>query len=712
MNPQQRIAHALGIDSKKVAAAVSLFDEGATVPFIARYRKERTGGLDEVQLRAIEEVQRRFRDLDERRNAIKKALVEQGKLSPGLSAKLDACLRKAELDDLYAPYKSKRKTRADKAREAGLGGLAAKILAQPRNGHPMQEARRFIRRDRGIEDADAALQGARDIVAEELAQDPERRAWVRETVKRHGRVQTKLVKDHPDGPQFRDYASYTESASRIPSHRYLAVCRGEAQGALRVKLRPDMDRTLEQLLRGMKYFARSPYGPQLEQAASDALKRLLMPAAERAVRAELKAASDADAIDVFQKNLEALLLAAPLGAKRVLGVDPGIRTGCKWAMVGADGGLAKHGVVQVRGSNGGDAKDWRRVLEATRPEAVAVGNGTGGREAEASVRRAVKDAGLDGRCVVVSVNEAGASVYSASELAGRELGQVDLTVRGAVSIARRLQDPLAELVKIPPKSIGVGQYQHDVDQGLLQRRLGYVVESCVNRVGVDVTTASPSLLALVAGVGPKTAEAIVAQRRSRTGLKRRKDLLKVAGLGPKTYEQCAGFLRVPTSEQPLDASAVHPERYPLVTRMARDLGVDVATLVGDAAQVSRIDWRRYEGDGVGRATLTDIREELAKPGRDPRDSFEAPRFDESVQDINDLEPGMVLEGVVTNVTNFGAFVDIGVHQDGLVHISQLADRFVSSPHDVARAGQRLTVKVLEVDHKRRRISLTAKPSAL
>ncbi|MFT7582688.1 MAG: hypothetical protein ACI9MR_004371, partial [Myxococcota bacterium] len=469
------------------------------------------------------------------------------------------------------------------------------------------------------------------------------------------------------------------------------------------------DRALEQVLRGMTYFPGSAYGPELATAAEDSLKRLLMPTAERAVRAQLKIVSDDESIDVFQRNLEALLLAAPLGAVSVLGIDPGIRTGCKWAMVSAAGALQQHGVVQVRG-RGDDAGKWRAVLDRTRPTAVAVGNGTGGREAEAAVRDAVKAAGLD--CVVVSVNEAGASVYSASELAGKELGQVDLTVRGAVSIARRLQDPLAELVKVPPKSIGVGQYQHDVDQGRLQRRLGDVVESCVNRVGVDVTTASPALLAYVAGVGPKMAEAIVARRQSTAGLKRRRDLLKVAGLGAKTYEQCAGFLRVVGSPDPLDASAVHPERYKLVAKMASDLDVPVARLVGNAELVARIDVARYVDADTGQATLQDIVAELAKPGRDPRQSFEAPKFREDVQEVSDLAPGMVLQGQVTNVTNFGAFVDIGVHQDGLVHISQLADQFVKSPHEVVQAGQQLTVKVLEVDAERKRISLTSKPSEL
>lgn len=700
------IAGALGIAAGSVSAALALFDEQATVPFVARYRKERTGGLDEVQLRAIEEHRRRILDIADRRTTILKAMREQGALNPGLERRLWDCATLAALEDIYAPFKSRRKTRADKAREAGLGPLAEMIWSQPRNGDVSRDARRFV--GQTVATLADALAGARDIVAERLALDSERRAWIREMFRRHGKVQTKLDPKHADAGQFRDYDGFAESASHIPSHRYLAACRGETLGALKVKLRPDMDQTLQQMMRGVRYFPASPYGPELAKAAEDAFKRLLVPVAERAVRADLKGAADKEAIDVFARNLEAVLLSAPLGPVSVLGVDPGIRTGCKWAHVSANGALVAHGVVSVRGSNGGDTGDWTSLLRRLKVEAVAVGNGTGGREAETSIRAAAK--ALNSEVLVVSVNEAGASIYSASELAGRELGEVDLTVRGAVSIGRRLQDPLSEWVKVPPKSIGVGQYQHDVDQGWLAKRLSDVVETCVNRVGVEVATASPALLGYVAGLGPKTAEAIVERRQSRDGIRSRRDLLKVAGLGPKTYEQCAGFLRVSESTNPLDRSAVHPERYKLVAQMARDLGASLESLVGRPERVADLNVERYLSDDVGSATLKDIVDELGRPGRDPRDAFEAPAFHDDVHSIDDLEVGMTLEGAVTNVTNFGAFVDIGVHQDGLVHVSKLADRFIRSPHEAVVNGQRIKVKVLEIDRDRRRISLTAKPS--
>ncbi len=699
-----RIAEALSLPQNKVAASLSLFDEGATIPFAARYRKEKTGDLDEVQLRAIAEQQQALLELDARRDSIVETIREQGKLTPALAAALAACTRKSELEDLYQPYKKRRKTRADVAREQGLQPLAELILSQPRGGNVWHEARRYRNPAKGVEDEEAALKGARDIIAEDLANDPGRRRDVRRTVGQHGIVSSKAKKGK-DTAKFRDYVDFHERAARIPSHRYLAVCRGEAEGVLAVKVRPDVDHTVAQVLRTVRHYPGSPFGPQLAMAVEDATKRLLLPAGERAVRGVLKGEADDEAIGVFAKNLEALLLAAPLGSHAVLGIDPGIRTGCKCAMVSDTGALVDYQTLFLVGRGDKDVPRLVAMLRKHRPRAVAVGNGTGGREAEARVREAARE--VDPSIHVVSVNESGASVYSASELAGRELPDVDLTVRGAVSIGRRLQDPLAELVKVDPKSIGVGQYQHDVDQGKLEKRLGAVVESCVNRVGVDLNTASPALLGHVAGLGPKLSEAVVAYREAHGSYRSRSELLKVPKLGKKTFEQCAGFLRIRGGADPLDNSAVHPERYRLVKRIATDLGVGLTELVG-SSRARQIRLERYVDDETGMSTLRDIVTELEKPGRDPREAFATAKFNEAIHEVTDLTPGMILEGVVTNVTNFGAFVDIGVHQDGLVHISQLANTYVSDPHAVVRAGQVLRVKVLSIDLQRKRISLSAK----
>lgn len=699
MSLAQQIAAETQLPEEGVAAAVALFDDGATLPFVARYRKERTGGLDEVQLRSVLDARKRLTELAQRRDTILHTLKEQGDLTDALRRSLEQATRKSQLEDLYAPYKRGRATRGDKARALGLEPLARQLLSEHR-GHPSQSARPFVKG--AVSSTDEALAGARDIVAEILASDPENRAGVRRAVGRRGALHSKAKKGADVGA-FRDYVDRKEPLRNIPPHRYLAMCRGEAEGVLRVSVDLDTDPLVPKLLpRGT---TGGPWGAERLAAASDALKRLLLPTAVRAVRKILKREADDAAIDVFQKNLLALLLAAPFGPRPVVGIDPGIRTGCKLAAVSETGDVLGHATFPLVGRKDPATDGLLAFLRRHRPDAVAVGNGTGGRETEALVRDLVRDHDLP--CIVVSVSEAGASVYSASELAGAELPDLDLTIRGAVSIARRLQDPLAELVKVDPASLGIGQYQHDVDAGRLAERLSEVVEHCVNRVGVDVNTASPALLGHVAGLGPKTAQAIVDHRTAHGPFTARRQLLDVAGLGPKTFEQCAGFLRVRDGRHPLDDSGVHPERYDLVARMARDLGLSLAELVG-SERAGQLKLSRYVDDSVGLATLTDIVAELQKPGRDPREAFEAPSFRDDVHSLDDLEPGMVLGGVVTNVTAFGAFVDIGVHQDGLVHVSRMADRYVKDPHAVVHPGKTVQVEVLEVDAARKRISLSMK----
>jgi protein Tex len=694
-----RIAAILSLPVASVAAALSLFEDGASVPFVARYRKDHTGSLDEVQLRDIAAQSERLTELDARRAAIIAGLHEQGKWTDALQAALDACATKAELEEIWAPFKKKRATRADQARARGLQPLADRILAQPPKGDPLGEAAAFVSEE--VPDAAAALAGARDIVAEHIASTGEIVALIRAGLREHGVVTTTAKKGSTD-ERFRDYADHEEPIAKMPGHRWLAACRGEEEGALTLKVRINAERAAENVLRRLPYRAGTPFGVELKAACEDAVDRLLIPSAERAIRAEKSLAAEDGALDVFQRNLEAILLAAPLGPQGVLGIDPGLRTGCKCALVSDTGALLEHRVLPLVHGSRKDLVDW---LRRARPRAVAVGNGTGGREALAAARDAAREAGVE--AVVVSVSEAGASIYSASDAAREEMPDLDLTVRSAVHIARRLQDPLAELVKVPPQALGVGQYQHDVDEARLARRLHDVVESCVNRVGVDVNTASPALLSYVAGIGPKLAGAIVRHRQEHGPFATRRALRDVAGLGPKTFEQCAGFLRVRGAE-PLDGSAVHPERYALVGKMAKELGLAVKELVGDAAAVGRISLSRYQDADTGLATLKDIALELLRPGRDPRAAFEAPAFRDDVREIGDLQVGMVLQGVVTNVTAFGAFVDVGVHQDGLVHVSELADRFVRDPHEVVKPGQPLEVRVTAIDAARQRISLSAK----
>ncbi|MBN2359932.1 MAG: RNA-binding transcriptional accessory protein, partial [Deltaproteobacteria bacterium] len=681
----RRVATDLGLPAGGVGAVLRLFEEGATVPFIARYRKEASGDLDEMQIRAIQERHGYLVELEARRETVLRTISEQGKLTPELEAAIRGCATRAALEDLYLPYRPKRRTRASIARERGLEPLARRILEQPASGDPRAEASAFVDAEKGVADVDAALQGARDIAAESVAESAAVRSLLRRIFDEQGVVRSTASKRAAgQRTKYEQYYDYGEPVATIPSHRFLAIRRGEREEMLRVAITVDAARALPLVLDLSRLRRGSPFAPQLEQAAADALERLLLPSIENDVMAELKQRSDRAAIDIFADNLRAVLVAPPLGEKPVLAIDPGQRTGCKIALIDATGKFVGNATLYLSGSDEARQRAGRELIELVRglrPAAIAVGNGTAGRETEDFVRAQLGRAGL-GDVIVVLVNESGASVYSASDLAREEYPDLDVTVRGAISIGHRLQDPLAELCKIDPKSIGVGQYQHDVDQGLLARKLDDVVESCVNAVGVELNTASAPLLARVAGIGPKLAARIVEQRQERGLFRSRQQLRQVGGIGPKTFEQAAGFLRIRGGEHPLDASAVHPERYRLVERMARDLGLTLAELVGNAEVAQSIDLQRYLGGDVGEPTLRDIVDELQKPGRDPRRSFEAPRYRDDVRSLEDLRTGMALEGVVTNVTAFGAFVDIGVHQDGLVHVSKLADRFVKDPREV------------------------------
>ena len=705
-----KLVEELGISPRQIAAVARLLAEGNTIPFIARYRKEAHGNLDEVQIGKIQERLAYHHELEERRQTILRSIEDQGKLTDELKAKILACDTKSALEDLYLPYKPKRRTRAMIARERGLEPLAGKILAQA-GGDPDSDAAPFVNAEKGVDSVVAALAGARDIVAEIISEDADIRGMVREAYANTGRVVSEVVDPPPEQPtKFEQYYDFSEPVSTIPSHRYLAIRRGQTENVLRVHLEVDSEPLIEEIESRFHLVPGTAYGLQLKTAAEDAYRRLISPSVEIDVSVDLKLKADRAAVDVFADNLRNLLLAAPLGGHRVIGIDPGLRTGCKCVALDATGKFLCNTVIYLtRGDRGliEAGVDLLKMINAFKPEAIAIGNGTGGRETEAFVRSILKRANIS-NIIVVSVSEAGASVYSASEIAREEFPDLDLTVRGAISIARRLLDPLAELVKIDPKAIGVGQYQHDVYQPMLADKLDEVVESCVNRVGVELNTASAPLLARVSGVGPSMAKRIVAYRDEHGAFQSRKELLSVPSLGPKTFEQAAGFLRIRGGSDPLDASAVHPERYGLVAQMAKDLGVDVKSMIGNATLVDGIQIKNYISDEVGELTLRDILSELKKPGRDPRATFEMPKFLEDVTDISQVKPGMQVEGIVTNVTAFGAFVDIGVHQDGLVHVSQLSDRYVRDPSEVVKAGDKLKVTVLDVDLDRKRISLTAR----
>jgi protein Tex len=715
-DPVPAVCKELGLPANGVRAVVAMLAEGATVPFIARYRKEATGGLDEVAIRNIDERRTYLLELEARRGTVLSEIRNQGKLSPALEAKLRSAATKAELEDLYLPYKPKRRTRAVIAKERGLGPLGDLLWAQADGQAPEALAAPFVSAEKEVPDITAALAGARDIVAERIAEDADVRRHARETYFTEGQIEVGKTTEHKDKvTKFDAYADFAEPIARIPSHRYLAIRRGETEGVLRASLGIDKEALTERVTK-QRVRTASPWAPQMALAAKDAVSRLLVHSVEVDVRVELKLSADRAAIEVFAKNLRELLLAAPLGTRYVLGIDPGQRTGCKCVVVDETGKLLEHETVYlVQGEASVErAKQTLKAMLARHPVvAIAIGNGTHGRETEAFARDVVRDVGVkDGLPFVVSVSEAGASIYSASDIAREEFPDLDLTIRGAISIARRLQDPLAELVKLDPKSIGVGQYQHDVFQAFLAKKLDEVVESCVNGVGVELNTASASLLSRVAGLGPSVAKRIVAYRNEKGAFKSRRALLQVPGMGPKTFEQAAGFVRVQGGEHPLDGSAVHPERYELVERIAKDLGVPVVSLIGNAELLKRINRAAYQSADVGSFTLDDICAELLRPGRDPRAEFQPPKFRDDVRTLEDLQPGMQLEGVVTNVTAFGAFVDVGVHQDGLVHVSQLADRFVKDPSEVVKVGDKVSVRVLEVDLQRKRIALTRKSGAV
>ncbi len=714
-----RVARELSLPLSGVKGALELFDEGATLPFVARYRKEATGGLDDLQLRDVRDRAAYLTELEKRRAAILGSLEERDLLTPPLRAGILAADTRQELEDLYLPWRPRRRTRATMAIERGLEPLARQLRDGGQDDARIRRsAERFVDLRREVPDVEAALRGARDILAQEVAEDPALRRSVRRLVRAEGFVASSLARgkaDHPGAARFRDYHDHREPLRSIPSHRMLAIRRGEAEGVLSWTIEGPADRILRQVERTVAEGRAAR--EQLREVARDATTRLLMPSISKEIAAELKERADAEAIRVFGENLEQLLLQPPAGRLSVLGLDPGFRSGVKIAMVSDTGAVLATSTLHLHREEA-----FRRglldLVERHAPELIAIGNGTGSRETEAAVRRALEEGrgsrgtGGPGSSLpaIVTVSEAGASVYSASEVARQELPEMDVSLRGAVSIARRVQDPLAELVKIDPRSIGVGQYQHDVDQTGLRLRLDETVERCVNRVGVEVNTASPALLAHVAGIGPALARNIVAFRDARGGIGTRRELLEVPRLGARAFEQAAGFLRVRESGNPLDGSAVHPERYALVETMARDAGLSVRELVGNEAALERLEanLETYVSAEIGLPTLRDILDELRRPGRDPRDAFELPSFRDDVREPSDLSPGMRLQGVVTNVVAFGAFVDIGVHQDGLVHVSQLADRYVKDPTEVVRVGQRVEVRVLEVDLERNRIALTMK----
>ncbi|ACO33467.1 MULTISPECIES: Tex family protein [Acidobacterium] len=700
------IAQELAVSTHSLAAVIALLDEGGTVPFIARYRKEATGNLDEVQIRAIEEKLSYFRELESRRETVLASIAEQGKLTEELKEKIEAVLNRSELEDLYLPYKPKRRTKATIAREKGLEPLAKYLWNQETGPQTLSEMTpAFVNEELGVASVEEALEGARHIVAEWISESADLRKALRRVMLEEGIVVSRKALDAKDEQEkFKMYYEYQEPAKTIPSHRMLAIRRGESEGVLYFLIEVEAARVMA-LTRAHVMRQPGDWTAQLDLAIEDAWQRLLNSSIQAEIRFELKQRSDAEAIQVFRDNLYHLLLAPPAGPISVLGIDPGLRTGCKMAVVDETGKLLAHDVIYPHTSKHGIAEAQQKVEALIRQHqvrAIAIGNGTASRETDAFVREFMREKKIQ-EIFSVTVSEAGASVYSASDVARQEFPDLDLTVRGAISIARRLQDPLSELVKVDPKSIGVGQYQHDVDQRQLHESLENVIESCVNRVGVDLNTSSWTLLRYVAGVTERTAVNIVNYRNENGRFRSRTQLLEVSGVGPKTFEQAAGFLRIRDGENPLDMTAVHPESYGVVEQIAQSLSVTVPEIIRTPQLLERVDRSQLS---AGAFTVNDILDELRKPGRDPRDRFAAPSFLEGVKEITDLKEGMVLEGVVTNVTKFGAFVDVGVHQDGLVHISELSNRFIKEPSEAVKAGQIVRVKVLSADAKTKRIALS------
>ena len=692
------LAGTLDLPEKAVGAVLDLLDQGATVPFIARYRKELSGGLDEVAVAAIRDQAASLRALEARREAILKSLEERNLLTDGLRRNVEEAHTLTRLEDVYLPFRPKRRNRATIAVEKGLSPLAERLLAQ-KGEDPLEYAAEFINPEKGVLTVEEALEGARDIIAARACEDLPCRESIRHLYRREAVYRSRVIPGKEDeGRKYRDWFDWTEPVSGAPSHRVLAMRRGERELFLNLSVTVPGDKAMAILERRFLKKKETPEGHQISEALEDGFKRLLGPQMETETRADSRDRADREAVRVFSDNLEHLLMAPPLGRRRVTGVDPGLRSGCKVAVLDAQGALLHHDLFMLHKKSEAEAK-LRRIQETHAPEFIAVGNGTGGRETEAFLRS------LNLGATVVLVSESGASIYSASKEARDEFPDLDLTVRGAVSIGRRLQDPLAELVKIEPESIGVGQYQHDVDSALLKRTLDDTVMRCVNSVGVELNTASVRLLTYVSGLGPKTAGSVVDYRNENGPFESRRELLSVPGLGPRAFQQCAGFLRIRDGVEPLDAGAVHPERYGLVKRMAKDLKTNVMGLMASPELRSGIDLQLYTGADVGLPTLTDIMKELEKPGRDPRHRFEARSFAD-VHKLEDLRVGMVLPGAVTNVTGFGAFVDVGVHTDGLVHISEMSRSFVKHPADVVTVGQWVEVKVIEVDLARGRIGLT------
>ena len=703
----QMIAAELKLPAHRIANTLKLLQGGATIPFISRYRKEATGGLDEVQIGDIQTRYEKLCELSKRKETVLSTIEEQGKLTPELKARISACWNATELEDIYLPFKPKRKTRAEAARAKGLESLALLLMMQKEN-NLAAKVRNFVKGE--VKDEEDALKGARDILAEQISEDERSRNLMRNQFQRQALIQSKVVKGkeaEEASAKYRDYFDFCEPLKKCSSHRLLALRRGESEGVLKVTIFPEDEDMCNERLQRLFVRANNECAHQVEEALTDAYKRLLKPAIETEFAALSKEKADEEAIRVFAENLRQLLLAPPLGQKRVMGIDPGFRTGCKVVCLDAQGTLLHNEAIYPHPPKSEYAQAARKIVklvEQYKIEAIAIGNGTASRETE----QFVTSQRYDREVQVFVVSEDGASIYSASKTAREEFPDYDVTVRGAVSIGRRLMDPLAELVKIDAKSIGVGQYQHDVDQTKLKASLDQTVESCVNLVGVNVNTASKHLLTYVSGLGPTLAQNIVDYRTGNGPFESRRQLLKVPRMGAKAYEQCAGFLRIPQAKNPLDNSAVHPESYPIVEQMAKDLNCTVADLIKDKELRGKIDLKKYVTDTIGLPTLTDILQELDKPGRAPRQKIQVFEFDKNVRTLDDLQEGMELPGIVTNITNFGCFVDIGIKENGLVHVSQLADRFVSNPADVVRIHQHVRVKVMSIDHERKRIQLTMK----